>query len=223
MGEQPLSSPKKRILYIGLFIVPFFLAMALIFMGKGLGTLPIMNEQGKFVEFKVKNPEAYYTIPEFTLKGFFKDSVRFQHQDSSLYLLTLFPASNVKEWSKHMMYIGGKIIPRATNVKVISVFEDDFEMKNWEESPKEYVEKQSDSWDMAHATPIEFQTLMNNLKLSINDSVGLPDYVLVDREGHIRAHCTINDAKVARDIPKMFKLLNNQYVPRKLDITSTKD
>ena len=62
----------------------------------------------------------------------------------------------------------------------------------------------------------------NNLKLKLNDSTQMYDYVLVDKDEHIRAHCSINDAKVARDIPKMFKLLNNQYVPRKLDIKQIK-
>lgn len=223
MGEQALSSPKKKILYIGLFIVPFFLAMALIFMGKNLGTLPIMNEQGKFVELKIKNPEQYYTIPEFSLKGFWEDSVQFKHQDSTLYLITLFPESNIKEWQKHLMYIGGKIIPRATNVRVISVYENDFELSNWKENPKEYVKKQSKNWHLAHATHKQFGKLLEDLRLEINDSTGLPDYVIVDKEEHIRAYCTINDAKIARDIPKMFKLLNNQYVPRKLDISNSKD
>ena len=65
MGEQALSAPKKKILYVGLFIAPFLLAMALIFMAKGLGTLPIMSEDGKWLQLKRKNPPKYYTIPEF--------------------------------------------------------------------------------------------------------------------------------------------------------------
>ncbi len=56
MGEQAISSPKKKILYIGLFIVPFLVAIALIYISKGLGTLPIMNLNGDFVQLKYKNP-----------------------------------------------------------------------------------------------------------------------------------------------------------------------
>ncbi len=223
MGEQPISSPKKRLLYIGLFIVPFLIAMALIFMSKGLGTLPIMDMNGKFVQLKYKNPPPYYTVPEFSLPTFTGDTVNFNHEDSILYMVTLFQKENPKEWEKHLMYIGEKVIKRANNVKVISVYEDDPEMKIWTESPVDYVKSISDKWYMAHATPSEFADLKNNLKVSLSDSTGLYDYVLIDKDEHIRAFCTINDAKIARDIPKMFKLLSNQYVPRKLDIKQIKD
>ena len=62
----------------------------------------------------------------------------------------------------------------------------------------------------------------NNLKLELNDSTNLYDYILIDKDEHIRAFCAINDAKVARDIPKMYKLLSNQYVSRKIDIKQIK-
>jgi len=223
MGEKKLSSPKKKILYIGLFIVPFLIAMALIFTSKGLGTLPIMDMNGKFVQLKYKNPPLYYTVPEFSLPSFSGDTVDFKHQDSILYMITMFQKSNTKEWEKHLMYIGEKIIKRANNVKVISIYEDDPEMKVWKESPNDYVKSISDKWFMAHATPQEFQKIKTDLKLELNDSTNLYDYVLIDKDEHIRAFCTINDAKIARDIPKMFKLLSNQYVPRKLDIKQVKN
>lgn len=223
MGEKGLSSPKKRLLYIGLFIVPFLIAMALIFMSKGLGTLPIMDMNGKFVQLKYKNPPAYYTVPEFSLNTFTGDTVNFNHEDSVLYMITLFQKDKPAEWEKHLMYIGEKVIKRANNVKVISVYENDPEMSIWTESPNEYVKSISDKWFMAHADSAEFQLLKSNLKLSLNDSTGLYDYVLIDKDEHIRAYCTINDAKIARDIPKMFKLLSNQYVPRKLDIKQIKE
>lgn len=222
MGEQGLSSPKKKILYIGLFIVPFLIAMALIFMSKGLGTLPILDQNGKFVQLKYKNPPPYYTIPEFSLPTFTGDTIRFEHNDSILYMINLFQKDNSNEWDKHLLYIGEKIIKRANNVRVITIYEDDPEMKIWEESPNEYVKSISDKWYLAHATKNEFSTLKNYLKLTLNDSTNLYDYVLVDKDEHIRAYCTINDAKIARDIPKMFKLLSNQYVSRKIDIKQIK-
>ena len=223
MGEKTISSPKKKILYIGLFIVPFLIAMALILVSKGLGTLPIMDSNGKFVQLKYKNPPPYYTVPEFSLPTFVGDTVNFNHEDSILYMITMFQKNNPKEWEKHLMYIGEKIIKRANNVKVISIYENDPEMKLWTESPNEYVQSISDKWYMAHATKSEFETIKSHLKLSINDSTNLYDYVMIDKDEHIRAYCAINDAKVARDVPKMFKLLSNQYVPRKIDIKQIKN
>ncbi len=222
MGEKKTWSPRNRILYVGLFIVPFLIAMALIYYSKGLGTLPIMNLEGKFVQLKYKNPPPYYTIPEFSLPTFTGDTIHFSHEDSTLYMITLFHKGNSKEWEKHVLYIGSKIIKRANNIKVISVFEDDPEMTKWKESPNQYVASISDKWYLAHASKKQFSEIKNNLKLSLNDSTNIYDYVLVDKEEHIRAYCPINDAKKARDIPKMFKLLNNQYVPRKLDIKQIK-
>lgn len=222
MGEKALSSPKKKLLYIGLFIVPFLIAMALIFMSKGLGTLPIMDMDGKFVQLKYKNPPPYYTIPEFSLPTFTGDTVSLKHKDSILYMINLFPKENSKEWDRHLLYIGEKIIKRANNVKVISIYEGDPDMNIWKESPNEYVKSISNKWYLAHATKEEFKILKNNLKLELNDSTNLYDYVLIDKDEHIRAFCAINDAKVARDIPKMYKLLSNQYVSRKIDIKQIK-
>ena len=41
-----------------------------------------------------------------------------------------------------------KIIKRANNVKVISIFEDDPEMKVWKESPNDYVKRISKKWSL---------------------------------------------------------------------------
>ncbi|MFL2581702.1 MAG: hypothetical protein ACJ0QJ_00915 [Flavobacteriales bacterium] len=222
MVEKRISSPKKKLLYTGLFIVPFLIAMGLIYISVNLGTLPIMNSDSEFVKLKYKNPPEYYTIPEFSLPTFSNDSVHFRHKDSILYMITMFHKENVKEWEKHVLYIGSKIIKRANNIKVISIFENDPKMNLWKESPIEYVKSVSNKWYLAHASEDEFEKIKNSLKLELNDSTQMYDYVLVDKDEHIRAHCSINDAKVARDIPKMFKLLNNQYVPRKLDIKQIK-
>jgi hypothetical protein len=222
MGEKRISSPKKKLLYLGLFIVPFLVSMWLIYISVNLGTLPIMNPQGEFVKLKYKNPPKYYKIPEFSLPTFNGDTVHFNHKDSVLYMITLFHKENSKEWEKHIFYIGDKIIKRANNVKVISIFEDDPEMKVWKESPNNYVKRISKKWSLAHASKNEFNKIKKDLRLFLNDSTQMYDYVLVDKDEHIRAHCSINDAKVARDIPKMFKILNNQYVPRKLDIKQIK-
>ena len=222
MGEKIISSPKKKLLYLVLFIVPFIVGMALIYTSVNLGTLPIMNNHGKFVKFKHKNPQNHYIIPEFSLKTFEGDTVNFSHKDSILYMITLFHKENIAEWQRHVLYIGSKIIKRANNIKIISIFEDDPKMNNWGESPIEYVNSVSDKWYLTHASSEKFEKIRDNLKLSLNDSTQMYDYVLIDKDEHIRAHCTINDAKVARDIPKMFKLLNNQYVPRKLDIKQIK-
>ncbi len=223
MGEQGLSAPKKKILYVGLFIVPFLLAMALIFMAKGLGTLPIMSEDGKWLELKRKNPPKYYTVPEFTINNFEGSSIDFRHKDSIIYLITILPNSKPEEWVKHILYIGEKIIPRASNVRVISLFEGSAENNNWEENPLPYIKKKSDKWDLAYINHDKFNEFLLKFKTEVNDSTGIPPYILLDKDEHIRAHCNINDAKVSRDIPKMFKLLSNQYVSGKLDIKQVKN
>jgi hypothetical protein len=222
MGEQALSAPKKKILYVGLFIAPFLLAMALIFMAKGLGTLPIMSEDGKWLQLKRKNPPAYYTIPEFELIDFEGQPIHFKHSDSILYLLTILPKSKPEEWSKHVLYVGEKIVPRATNVRVISLFEGSQEENLWEEDPIPYIKTKSDKWSLAYVNEVQFNEYLSLFKTSISDSTGIPPYVLVDKDEHIRALCDINDAKISRDIPKMFKLLSNQYVSGKLDIKQVK-
>lgn len=222
MGDQAISTPKKKILYVGLFIVPFLVAMALIFMGKGLGTLPIMGDDGTWLQLKRKNPPIYYTIPEFELTDFEGNPLRFQHADSILYLLTVLPKSKPKEWSKHILYIGEKIVPRATNVRVISLFEGSHENNAWEEDPIPYIKTKSDKWSLAYVNQFQFNSFLEMFKTSINDSTGVVPYVLVDKDEHIRGHCDINDAKISRDIPKMFKLLSNQYVSGKLDIKKVK-
>ena len=100
MGENKISSPKKKLLYVGLFIVPFLVAMALIFVSKGLGTLPIMDMNGKFVQLKHKNPPPYYTVPEFSLRTFTGDTLTFNHEDSILYMITMFPKKQFKRVGK---------------------------------------------------------------------------------------------------------------------------
>jgi len=222
MGEQGLSAPKKKILYVGLFIAPFLLAMALIFMAKGLGTLPIMGEDGKWLQLKRKNPPKYYTVPEFTVNNFEGNPICFKHEDSIIYLITILPNSKPEEWSKHILYIGEKIIPRANNVRVISFFEGNAENDLWEEDPLPYIKNKSKKWDVAYIDHTQFDEFLLTFKTEVNDSTGIPPFVLLDKEEHIRAHCDINDAKVSRDIPKMFKLLSNQYVSGKLDIKQVK-
>ena len=80
----------------------------------------------------------------------------------------------------------------------------------------------SDKWSLAYVNQDQFNEYLSMFRISINDSTGIPPYVLVDKDEHIRAFCDINDAKIARDIPKMFKLLSNQYVSGKLDIKKVK-
>ena len=102
MGEQSISSPIKKLLYIGLFIVPFLIAMALIFWAKGLGTLPIMDMNGKFVQMKYKNPPVS------------KDVVVFENQiDFSEPLILcegVFDAMSVK--SNSIPLFGKTILPK---------------------------------------------------------------------------------------------------------------
>lgn len=206
MEKLPISKSYKRYLLIGLFIVPFFIGMALIFMGKGIGTLPKLHA----LDAKKK---LYYTVPEFNVTNLSgHQNFTFSHQDSSIYVVTLHPISNQFNWEKHLMYLT-KVMERYNNAKVLTILEGDTAQFNWTENPEPFFKK-FPKWVVTYTNSGNFEQIKNYLKTEVDSANGLPPYIIVDKEKIIRAYCKINDLKTARDIPKMLKILNNQYAPR---------
>lgn len=218
--EKNTSRNRKKVLFISLFIVPFLVGMALIFIGKNIATLPILHPEDQ--EFKDdKKVTTYYRIPEFSFTSLSGKKVEFLNSDSSLFLLTLFQSLKEEEWEKHMMY-HTKIIERYSNAKFYTIYEGSAADFVWTEDPIPFF-KRFDSWEAGFMPNAEFNLLIKNLKLLPDSITGMYPYVLVDKEKHIRAYCNINDLKAARDIPKMFKILNNQYAPKRAKLTQKRE
>ena len=208
MTNRGISSSKKRILFISLFIVPFLVGMALIFMGKGLGTLPTLHQTEK---------GSFYTVPEFTASNFSDSSAyTFSHSDSSIFVVILMPKEINSEWGKHIMY-ASKIFERYNNTKILTIFEEE-KSYTWDENPLSFFNRY-EKWEAVTQDSVLFEKTMQLFKNQPDSITKVPPYVIVDKEKHIRAYCDINDLKKARDVPKMLKILNNQYAPRKIEVT----
>ena len=210
MEEIKSSSSRKtgkRILLITLFVVPFLIGMALIFMGKGIGTLPFL-----FPEGKEGRKSVYYTLPQIELKE--RNGVHHQlsPQDSVIRLFCLFHKESKSEWGKHLMYVS-KIVARYQNMEVWTIYEGPYLKVDWEEDPSAFIAEHK-IWKAAFISTDEFEALKTALKAEVDSNTQIYPYVIVDKEHHIRAFCPINDLKQARDVPKMMKILNNQYAPR---------
>lgn len=216
MEEKSLSSTRKRVLYIGLFIVPFLAAMALIFLGKGIGTLPILGEDGSWKQLSVKHPDQYYTVPEIAFHDFNGNDFSLNHQDSTIAVVMFLHKERLDEWEKHIMY-ATKIMKHYSNTDVYTIFESDSLKHDWTEDPREFF-KLYPKWKPGFATSKEFEFALSATQCVQDSANGMYKYVIIDKERHIRAYLPINDLKAAKDISKMLKILNNQYAPRKLDI-----
>ena len=221
METKGISSKSKKVLFVSLFIVPFLAGMALIFMGKGMGSLPTLHQIGS-KEVNGKTVKTYYTVPDFNYNEFlFQDSsvnkLNFSTQDSSIYLITLHDKKNNTEWEKHLMYIT-KIFERYSNVKILSIYEGNPNDFKWAENPVPYF-KTFPKWIPAWVNSNEFNNIVQLLKTQPDSITGIYPYIIIDKEKHIRTYCDINDLKVARDIPKLLKILHNQYAPRRVKIS----
>lgn len=214
------SLKRKRLLFVSLFIVPFLAGMALIFWGKGIASLPILHPVGQDT-VEGKTITTYYKVPNFSFKDLEGGTVEFLDTDSSLFLLTLFQQSQQAEWEKHMMY-HTKIIQRYSNAKIFTIYEGDSTTFNWSENPVPYFNRYP-KWTAGQMNSSEFNQLARNLYLEVDSVSGIYPYVIIDKEKHIRAYCSINDLKASRDVPKMFKILHNQYAPRRAKITQKQD
>jgi hypothetical protein len=216
MNSSSNTSYKKKLLFISLFIVPFLAGMALIFMGKGIGTLPTLHQTGT-KEIEGKKIKTYYAVPDFVINDFTNGKIEFSSKDSSIYLITLFDKKNSTQWEKHMMYIT-KIFQRYNNVKILSIYEGNPNEFKWAENPVPYF-KQFPKWVTGWAETSEFNEIIKGFKTKPDSITGIYPYIIVDKSKHIRTYCDINDLKASRDIPKLLKILNNQYAPRRVKIT----
>lgn len=212
MGEIESSVSRKRILFIVLFIVPFLAGMALIFMGKGLGNLPTLHP----IQNSNSDSITYYTVPDLLTQNFKGELFRISASDSSIKLFCVFSQHEKEEWPKHLMYIS-KIIGRYKNAKVFSIYEGKYNEADWKESPIQFITSHQ-IWSACFVEGEEFNKVVDGLKLERDPESGIYPYVIVDKANHIRVYCPINDLKVARDVPNMLKILNNQYVPRRQKI-----
>ncbi len=220
MEIRTISVKQKRLLFVSLFIVPFLAGMVLIFMGKGIGSLPFLHPTEEMgVEGKMKM--QYYSVPNFSVKGFNDTIVNFSDKDSSIYLLTLFDKVNQDNWEEHMMYIP-KIVSRYSNFKVLSIYEGNPSDFSWAENPMPFFER-FPTWTVSWENTEEFNKIKTYLKLHADSATNVLPYVIIDKEKHIRAYCPINDLKASRDVPKLLKILNNQYAPRKVVISQKRD
>lgn len=216
MSSLGITTNKKRLLFISLFIVPFLVGMALIFMGKGIGTLPYLHEEGE-KEVNGKMVKVYYQIPNFEYKDFNDSLLTFSKNDSSIFVITLNDKKNSNEWEKHLMYVT-KIFERYSNTKILSLYEGNPWDFKWKENPLPYF-KQFPKWQTGWLNTNDFNNVTKLLKANPDSLTGLYPYIIVDKEKHIRTYCAINDLKAVRDIPKLLKILNNQYAPRRVTIS----
>ena len=216
MKKKGLTVLQKRLLFLSLFIVPFLVGMALIFVGKGIGSLPILHQTGVKI-VKGKEVKQHHQVPDFTAHHFDGSSYRFSDQDSSIFLFCLFEEKKQEDWEKHLSYMS-KILQRYSNCKLLSVYENDPNLFEWGEDPLPFIQRHP-TWQALWLEKTQFAQLVQNLKLYEDSITQCMPYVLVDKAKHIRTYCPINDIKKARDVPKLLKILNNQYVQKKIKLT----
>ena len=107
---------------------------------------------------------------------------------------------------------------RYRNFKLVSVYENDPSLFNWAENPVPFFNRHP-AWSAVWLERDDFSSLVDNLKLYRDSVTNEFPYVIIDKEKHIRTYCPINDLKKSRDVPKLLKILNNQYVPKKIELT----
>jgi hypothetical protein len=217
MENKGITPFKKRLLFISLFIVPFLAGMALIFIGKDIGNLPILHKTGT-VLVDGKSVDQHYQLSEFDAKTFEGTNYKFSYQDSSLFLICLFEEEKQKQWEEQLSYMS-KIVDRYSNFKLLSVYENDPKLFSWGEDPVPFF-KRHNGWNAVWMNEDEFGSLVSNLKLYRDSITDAFPYVIIDKEKHIRTYCPIDDLKKSRDVPKLLKILNNEYVPKRIKLTN---
>ncbi|MFT6716903.1 MAG: hypothetical protein ACJA0Q_001551 [Saprospiraceae bacterium] len=216
MENKGITTFMKRILFISLFIVPFLLGMALIFISKGIGSLPVLHEKGTTL-LEGKEVMQHYQVSNFTANRFDGTLYTFSRKDSSIFLLCLFEEQKQSNWEEQLSYMS-KIVDRYQNFKLLSVYENDPSLFNWAEDPVPFFNRHP-AWGALWLEKDDFESLVTNLKLYRDSTTNTFPYVIIDKEKYIRTYCPIDDLKKSRDVPKLLKILNNQYVPKKIELT----
>ena len=214
-----ISGSKKRILFIGLFVVPFLIAMALIFYGKGMGQLPKYYEE----EITGKNGEktkSYYSAPIEQFPSAFNDSLQ-SMSDSTTYVITFFPDSLKDRWDKHLLYIE-RILVQHKGARVASFFEEDSLGKvHWPTAdPQNFIAAQP-LWQTFKVPEFQWDKLYRDFKIShaeLDSMLYFPPYIIVDRQRRIRSMVPVTGLKDVKEITGRLKRLNNEYAAVKKTI-----
>jgi hypothetical protein len=220
MKDKGLTTFKRRLLFISLFIVPFLAGMALIFIGKGIGSLPILHKVEPII-VEGEKVDQYYQVANFSANTFDGKPYVFSNEDSSLFLLCLFEEEKNEDWEEQLSYMS-KIVDRYRNFKLLSIYENDPALFDWAEDPVPFFDRHP-AWEALWLTRDNFESLVENLKLYRDTVTKVMPYVIIDKEKHIRTYCPIDDLKKSRDVPKLLKILNNQYVAKKIELTAKPD
>lgn len=207
-----LGGKKKRILFIGLFIVPFFIAMALIFYGK--------SAEGLAKFYKNEKTKEYYHPKVYCGEGIMEPVITNCIKEKTTYVVTFFPQKFKSQWAKQLLF-AGEIADKQKIANVISFFEPDSAGKiTWEAgNPNDYLKK-FPQWQTIKLASSEWDSLYANYKLKTNevDSLFYPPYIIVDKNNIIRGMVTITDLKATREITARLKRLSNEYAAEKKEI-----
>jgi hypothetical protein len=212
-----ISGSKKRILFIGLFVVPFLIAMALIFYGKGMGQLPKYYQE-ESVNKNGEKTKEYYSAP---LQSFPDAFNSFQSMsDSASYVICLFPDSLKDRWDKQLLYIE-RILVQHKGAHVASFFEEDSLGKLlWPTAnPQEFIAAQP-LWETYKVPQSAWNKLCNDFKIVPKEIKNLyfPPYIILDKRRRIRSMVPLTGLKDVKEITGRLKRLNNEYAAVKKTI-----
>jgi len=214
-----ISGSRKRILFIGLFVVPFLIAMALIFYGKGMGQLPKYFAEEK-VDKNGDKIKGYYSAPLEKFSSAFNDSLQ-SMSDSTTYVISFFPDSLKDRWNKHLLYIE-RILVQHKGARVASFFEEDSSGKiTWPTAdPQKFIAAQP-LWQTFKVPKSSWDKLYNDFKISHNEIDSMlyfPPYVIIDKQRRIRSMVPVTGLKDVKEITGRLKRLNNEYAAIKKTI-----
>ncbi len=206
-----LGGKKKRVLFIGLFIVPFLIAMALIFYGKSVDGLP---------KFYGNKETKEYFHPKLYCGSDISSPIQNCMKEKTTYVVTFFPQKDKDQWEKQLLF-AGELAERQKGADIVSFFEPDSAGKiTWTGgNPAEYLKK-FPQWKTIQIESSEWDSLYANYKLKTKevDSLFFPPYIIVDRDNIIRGMVTITDLKATREVTARLKRLNNEYASEKKEI-----
>ena len=213
-----ISGPKKRILFIGLFVVPFLIAMALIFYGKGMGQLPKYFEQEGSSD-KGSKSKVYYSAPLQQFESAFSDTLQVM-SDSTSYVICLFPDSLKERWNKHLLYIE-RILVQHKGARVATFFEEDSANRiSWPiADPQNFIDAQP-LWQTFKVPRSAWNKLCSDFKIVPTEIKDLyfPPYIILDKQRRVRSMVPVVGLKDVKEITGRLKRLNNEYAAAKKTI-----
>ncbi len=210
-----LKGGKKRLLFIGLFIVPFLIAMALIFYGKTIHPLPKYFEK-KITNAKGEKVSVFYSVPLKPYKNIFTGKTQ-KMSNSSTYIVVFFTKEKRKMWAEQILFIS-KILDQHKGAKAACFFEEDSSgvVKWTSDSPEKFI-KSFNNWENYQVADSTLDQLYADFKLTRKEvnTMHFPPYVIIDRSQIIRAMVTVTDLKATREVVSRLKRLSNEYASEK--------